>query len=346
MVFRASTAREALGLVKSALGPDAVILSTLHVPDGQGNTVVEISAAANSAHDQHEMPPRAVAAVAPRSGTNPALRPSAAHRRNRSVPSLPAALQACYTKLIQNDVADELARQILTEAAGHGRANFDPPVLLERLRDVVARMIPAAGGIAVEPGRRRCVALVGPPGGGKTTLLAKLAAHFKLRRGLRVEVLSLDLYRLGADQQLARYAEIIDVPLRTAQNAAALGTARDASTEADLLLIDTPGIGLRDAERFAHIAELLRAAEPDETHLVLPASTSSSVQARVAEAFARLGVTRIAFTHLDEAVGLGVVLNLVNRFRWQISYLSTGQRVPSDLQEACSRKLAELILSP
>lgn len=87
----------------------------------------------------------------------------------------------------------------------------------------------------------------------------------------------------------------------------------------------------------------MRAARPDEIHLVLPASLDAKVQTRIADGFSPLGVSRVVLTRLDEVVGLGVILNVVDRLSLGVSYLANGQNVPNDIQEACGPRVAELL---
>src|SRR5262249_10213757 len=151
--------------------------------------------------------------------------------------------------------------------------------LREALRTSIARRIPPTGGVLLTPGTTRRVVLVGPPGGGKTTTLSKLAAHFALRLKKNVAILSLDMHRLGTHDQLGRFADLVGVPVFTAQTVSAVRDAlREISQqpEIDLLLIDTHGVSPRERGRFARLAALLRAAKADETHLVLPASLARS----------------------------------------------------------------------
>lgn len=360
--------REALELVKRELGPDAVILGTRHASaEGFGARLrrarVEVTAA-----------PPGLASPAPRvGGATPAAggvggksaeRPAAGAAGGLSasvdtsnaslspadlaagaLPPVPRPLYPLYVRLVENEVAEELAAQLTRQAAARlsPTTGEDAATLQEALRQYIAELLPHAGGVQLTEGTPRRVALIGPPGAGKTTTLAKLAAHFKLRQRKRVAVLSLDTHRLAAHEQLRRYADILEVPLHTAQTLSEVKQCLKVAAEVDVLLIDTIGVGLRDQARFARLASLLRAARPDELHLVLPASLAPDVQVRIARSFAPLGPSRVVLTRLDDAIGFGVILNVARRLDLPPSYLTTGQNVPHDLEEACGPRLAALI---
>ena len=249
-----------------------------------------------------------------------------------------------YVKLIQSEVSQKLATRLARQAAALARSRDigDDDALQDVLRQAIAHMVPVAGGIQLsQPGPHR-VAVVGPAGGGKTTTLAKLAAQFKLRHKKQVAIVSLDMHRLGTNDQLRKYAEIIDVPLHAAQTVEGVRELLRQLDSVDLLLIDTHGVSAQDRGRFARLAAVLRAARPDEVHLVLPASMATAVQTRMAERFGPLGVSRVVLTQLDEAVGLGVVLNTIDTLQWGLSYLTTGEAVPNNIEEACAERIAAL----
>lgn len=322
---------EALALVKRELGDDAVILGTRGcaqkgVARFVGASGVEITAAAGGDHAPSPNSPARRIGASPSSSTTVA--------------------QPYYEHLVKNEVAEELARRVADSAArtAPGRSGADPGVLRDVLRATIARMIPVAGGVELTPGRMRRVALVGPAGAGKTTTLAKLAAHFKLRMNKRVAILSLDMHRLGGDEQMKRYADIIGVEFKAAQTVAGVKDVLREFGDVDLLLVDTHGVSGRDRGHYVRLAAVLRAARPDEIHLVLPASMVAGVQARVAKRFGPLGVSRVVLTHLDETVGLGVVLNAIEKLEWGLSYVTDGETIPNHLTEACPDRLAELVL--
>lgn len=336
--------RDALELVKRELGPDAVILGTRTLPPSGLGTL------ANRQRFEITAAPPGLSTPAPRL-RGPARTPAAGTPTVTDAPlpaqaSLPPHLYPYYVQLVQNEVAEDLAAQLVKQAAARitGEA-ADEAAVRAALRDYIAGLLPGSGALDLQAGTPRRVALVGPSGSGKTTTLAKLAAHFKLRQGKRVAILSLDMSRLAAHEQLRRYAEVIDVPLHAAQSIADVRQGLRALEPVDLLLIDTPGVGLREQGRFARLATLLRAAHPDETHLVLPASLTPAVQARVAQGFAPLGLSRVVVTRLDDAIGFGVILNVTQRLNLGVSYVTTGQNVPNDIEEVSGRRVAECLLA-
>lgn len=353
---------EALARVKKELGPDAVILGTRTLGgDGLAARMrrdrVEITArvgeAAGRPHTRaaalrseaasvtHPHTPAGTPAAP--SGHKPATRPPAP--RPDEPARLPAAIHEHYLRLTQAEVESALAERLVRQVAAALGSAAPAEAVREELRKRIAAMIPARGGIELDgtPVGRR-VAFVGPPGAGKTTVISKLAAHLKLRGGKRVALLSLDTHRLGASEQIRRFAELIGVPMVHANAVTGVKAALRSLPEHDILLIDTPGVAWRERGRFARLAALLRAARPDEAHLAMPASLSASVQTKVIDTFSPLKVDRVIITRLDEVVGFGAMLGALSRMKWGLSYVSRGQRIPDDIELASAESLADLVV--
>src|SRR5256885_1984087 len=193
--------------------------------------------------------------------------------------------------------------------------------------------VTAAHGPAA-PGLRRVVALVGPTGVGKTTTVAKLAANFKLVHGLRPGLVTVDTYRIAAVEQLRTYAEIIDLPLAVANAPSEMKPALDELGDVDLVLIDTAGRSPRDEVKIRELADFLAEARPDEVHLVLSAVAGERSLRSAVERFSVVRADRLILTKLDEADGLGGVLAVLGHADRPVSYLTTGQAVPDDIEPA------------
>ncbi|MBK8913524.1 MAG: hypothetical protein IPM64_02805 [Phycisphaerales bacterium] len=285
-----------------------------------------------------EPPPAAAPIMDTTAARSTAVAPTA------DLATLSDALRTAYQRLVANEVAEELAGRLLAQVAQDTR-HPTPEQVDSRLRALIRDMLPQTTTISLTPGELRRVAIVGPAGAGKTTTVAKLAAQFKIREGRSVALLTLDSQRLAAREQLSRYAEIIEVPLHAAQG---VDEVHDllASCSADLLLIDTPGVGPREEGRFVRLAALLRSARPHEVHLALPGGLAAGVCRLAMQRFAPLGVSHVLLTRLDEAVGMGVLLGALSHAAIRLSYVTSGQRVPTDLAAADADEIAAGILAP
>jgi flagellar biosynthesis protein FlhF len=193
-------------------------------------------------------------------------------------------------------------------------------------------------------GDRHVVALVGPTGVGKTTTLAKIAARAILETRKKVALLSVDVYRIGAQEQLARYGEIMNVPVLVARDRAELGRAAERVRDADLVLVDTAGRS--SPEDVARQADLVRTLPGVLLHLVVSAAAGPQQLAAVGDAWRALRPDRLVFTKLDEAVGPGAILSAAVRVGRPTACIADGQRVPEDLHAATGRQLVELVTGP
>lgn len=195
-----------------------------------------------------------------------------------------------------------------------------------------------------QPAPRR-IALVGPTGVGKTTTLAKIASHYALDRGLDVVLVTLDTYRIAAVEQLRTYGRLLGIPVEVAADGQSLQEIFAHYTDADLILVDTPGYGPGDSTSLARLGAALRQAEALEVHLLVTASVRPGEMQRVLGAFEPLGYDRLVFSKLDEARHLGEVLNAWNHADLPVSYFTTGQRVPEDLEEASVEYLCKELVT-
>jgi flagellar biosynthesis protein FlhF len=264
----------------------------------------------------------------------------------QKVEEIPGELFQLYTELIDVEVEEDLARDLIGQLKQNAAPEklADAAVSKARLRGMVEAEIHCAAPIVAAPGQRRVVALVGPTGVGKTTTIAKLAANFRLRDGIRMGLVTVDTYRIAAVEQLRTYAEIIDLPMKVVTSPREMRRALDELSGLDLVLIDTAGRSPRDELKIQELKSLLAEAQVDEVHLVLSLVASPKSLQATAEKFAPAGTTAMILTKLDEAVGMGSLLSVARRVPLPVSYLTTGQDVPDDIEHASARRAARLIL--
>ena len=186
--------------------------------------------------------------------------------------------------------------------------------------------------------------MVGPTGVGKTTTIAKLAATFKLKQKKNVGLITLDTYRIAAVDQLRTYANIIGIPLHVVTGSDELRNALRKCAGCDVILIDTAGRSQRDDPRLKELRSLIDIADPHEVHLVLSSTCAQPVLMEIVDRFSDVRADRIIFTKLDEAVSFGVLLNVARTVNKRLSYVTTGQEVPHQIEPSSPTRLASLVL--
>lgn len=257
----------------------------------------------------------------------------------------PPALAEELAQLAASKVSESLARKL----AENLKARLPEDQLKDRarlraaVRGLVRESIRCTDGIALRPGRCTRVAFIGPTGVGKTTTIAKLISIYA-HRGHEVAVITNDTYRIAAAEQIRRVAQLVGVPIRVCQRPEEIAKALAEFENRDLVLVDTAGRSQKNAKRLQELKDVLGAVKPDETHLVVSMTTQPETVVDVAERFAPCGYDRLVVTKLDEALKLGVVLDVLSRVPTELSFVTTGQEIPRDIEVADSARLASLIL--
>jgi flagellar biosynthesis protein FlhF len=190
----------------------------------------------------------------------------------------------------------------------------------------------------------RIVAMVGPPGVGKTTTLVKLAVNYGLAARRPVLLLSIDTYRVAAAEQLRSYSAILGVGFQLVETVAALAQAIEENRGKELIFLDTPGLSLAETANYSSLAQFLSTREDIDTHMVVSSSMKSADLSRVVDGFEAFRPQRLIFTKLDETGSFGPILNEAVRTGKPLSFFATGQRIPEDLEAATKNRVAELIL--
>lgn len=207
------------------------------------------------------------------------------------------------------------------------------------------RSLKIGGPIRLKKGTTKIAAFVGPTGVGKTTTIAKLAADFSLAKKASVGLITLDTYRIAAVEQLKTYARILKIPIEVIVNENQLEEALANFEQKDLILIDTAGRSKKDEAQLTELVNFLGVDLPIEVHLVLSSTgTEESILAAFSK-FHPISVDRLLFTKLDESVHYGTIYNVVKKTNKPLSYFTTGQKVPEDIELAESERLVDLILN-
>ncbi len=256
-------------------------------------------------------------------------------------------LRETYYDLLRIGLEPQTVRTILLDVqqrtpAGRAESEASLRPLLHR---ALARHVQVSGPLLAPAQQKKSVLFVGPTGVGKTTTIAKLAAHYRLREGRRVSLITMDTYRVAAVEQLRTYATVIGVTMDVALTQQEALDCIHRRRQADLILIDTAGRSPNEKERTEEVERLATADHPTEVHLVLSATTRDRDLMEGVARYAGIPINRLLFTKLDETQFLGGVFELMRRTGLPLSYFSVGQRVPEDLEVVTPERVADLILA-
>ncbi|MFI8743965.1 flagellar biosynthesis protein FlhF [Pseudomonas sp. NPDC077186] len=184
------------------------------------------------------------------------------------------------------------------------------------------------------------IALVGPAGMGKTTTLAKLAARYVLKHGAQqVALVSMDSYRIGAQEQLKTLGRILGVSVTQVDPGQSLLQALAPLAKKRLVLIDTAGLPGNDPALRLQLESLAARGLQAKNYLVLAATSQSQVLKAAYHSYKRCGLAGCILTKLDEAASLGEALGLAISQHLPVAYVADGPRIPDDLQVPRSHQL-------
>lgn len=376
--FSANTSREAIRMVRDALGSDAVILSNRNV-DGR----VEILAMADDtigAIDVIEaptiapepltagpkFPPRLEVEVDAGSHVEPAksvVKKSVSASSDEladvmsEIRSMRGMLEAQLAEITWTNTQKrqpqktEILREMLSTgfSAGLSRYLIDKlpeaemvPNGIDWIKSILANNLSTIGNESEILEKGGVYALVGPTGVGKTTTTAKLAARCVMRHGpSKLALITTDGYRIGGYEQLRIYGKILGVMVHSVKDESDLRIALAELKNKHTVLIDTVGVSQRDKMVTEQVAMLSGADVDVKRLLCINATSTGETLSEVVRAYQGNGLAGCILTKLDEAATIGGALDIIIRQKLNIYYVASGQRVPEDLHIANKQYLID-----
>lgn len=276
----------------------------------------------------------------------PALPPlNLRNELGRILPGPPAGgvVADLFFYLLDTGIDREIAEEMIERLSRHidPRRGWPKEKVRAFLCTLIEREVACAGSFR---GLRkpRIAAMIGPTGVGKTTTIAKIATRLTKNRHT-VGLITLDQFRVGAFDQLKKFATALNVPLLAATNKADFQAALRVFRSRQVVLIDTTGQNPRDLDVLDRLNDTLHTVDGLEKHLVLSAPTKERDLVGFVELYRKIGFHYMIFSKLDETATYGGLLNAYFAADRPFSYFSMGQRVPEDLVEASADQLNDLL---
>ncbi|MGM9452501.1 flagellar biosynthesis protein FlhF [Legionella bozemanae] len=344
--FVAADTRSAMKQIKETLGADAVILSSHHIDGG-----VEVVAAID--FDETILSTSAAVSCAePTSQANKFQMQTPLDDMRQEIQTLRSMLEAqlrgnvgvyepLHTILLQKLLYLGVSHTTAATWACSVRSDLNQQRGWEAVLNRIADQLTICDTRRIEEGG--VYAFVGPTGVGKTTTLAKIAARFTLRFGAdKLGLVTMDTYRIAAQEQLMMYGKILGVKVCVAQDEVSLARVLRQLNDKKLILIDTAGMNPADERVVKQMHVLGTYLLSISKVLVLPATSHYQVLIDAIKRYDANQIDQCILTKLDESLAVGGALSALIESGLSVSYLTHGQRVPEDIKMATRHQLIEL----
>jgi len=255
----------------------------------------------------------------------------------------PEEIQSLLVGMMENQVREELAHslakqteQVMRKQQGANAAEVLEHLILEQL----GRPEP----ILHKKFTQKVILVLGPTGVGKTTTIVKLAADFSVKQKKKVGIINTDTFRIGAQEQLQTYADILGIPLTVVYWADELENALGNMSDRDIVFVDTAGKKPGDEQQKEDLLETIRILRPEDILLCLSATTGFASIKEMVDTYGYVDDYRLMITKTDETKYRGPLLNISWYAQKPLAYVTTGQNVPDDIEVVNVEAIAKAII--
>jgi len=255
----------------------------------------------------------------------------------------PEEIQQLLVQMMENQVREELAHSLAKQAEQMLRKQPETSAS-EILEHLVLEQLGRPEPILHKKFTQKVILVLGPTGVGKTTTIVKLAADFSVKQKKKVGIINTDTFRIGAQEQLQTYADILGVPLQVVYWANELEQALENMSDRDIIFVDTAGKKPGDEQNKEDLLEIVRALRPEDTLLCLAATTGFASMKEMVDTYGFVDDYRLMITKIDETKYRGPLLNISWYTQKPMAYVTTGQNVPDDIEVVDVESIARQIV--
>ncbi|MCX6147768.1 MAG: hypothetical protein NTW25_11065 [Candidatus Kapabacteria bacterium] len=353
--------------IQNDLGEEAIILSSRNIQSPEGENLLEIVAALDESTNLNIRPIKDKVSDTIQINNN--AEPNVNHNDNaigttevyaelsnlrllindisdnikyRHSGSMSSEFSKLYKLLRKADLSEEFSLYIVNILS---RKDFtkELPELIEEAKVLITKEILIHEQLKIIPNKTQKIMFIGMTGSGKTSSLIKIAVICKLLLKARVLIVSADSYKVGGADQLQTFASIAGLNFRSVYNGQELNSLLKNEKEYDFIFIDTPGRNYKEEQSFKALKNLIEMSEPDQTMMVLSATTSESTLTDNLKCFKSFKPNSIVLTKIDECSTIGGIVGFLAKSKLPLIYLATGQKIPDDIEPADRNKISNFI---
>lgn len=257
-----------------------------------------------------------------------------------------ACIELIYNQLLSNEVEDQYAKSIIDEIRSTLKKDSAVDNILASIYQKIILKLGQPSTISLQEGHPKYIFFIGPTGVGKTTTIAKIASDLKVQKKAKVALITSDTYRIAAVEQLRTYANILGAPLKVVYDEGEMKDIIEELQDYDIVLVDTAGRSHRSKEQRDDVEKLIESVPKEErdVFLVLSATTKYRDLVKITEAYSKITKYNLIFTKLDETCCIGNILNIRMLTDASLSYSTSGQNVPDDIEKIDAQNIAKQLL--
>lgn len=260
--------------------------------------------------------------------------------KNLESPDLTNIYLTLRDQEIEDEIIEEIIKELTIVVKSYGNDNINRGILKEKMMRLMDQYIIEG----TEATSAKVIFFVGPTGVGKTTTIAKLAAQYSINEGKQVGFISADTYRIAAVEQLKIYSEILDIPIEVIYEPMEIHSAVEKLKHKDVIMVDTAGRSHRNHGQMGELQRLLDQIEDKEIYLVVSCTSKNKDVQEIIDSYQFLKDYKFIFTKIDEATTYGTILNTTVQTKKPVSFITTGQSVPDDIELIDIKRVMSLLL--
>ena len=252
-----------------------------------------------------------------------------------------------YNTLLKNEVHEKYINQVLDEVEKFIRPGNNVDLILPNIYQKLVLKFGQPKTIELSTKKPNVVFFIGPTGVGKTTTIAKIASKYKVEYNRKVAFITADTYRIAATEQLRVYANILDAPMSIVYSVDEINDEIEKYMDYDLIFVDTAGFSHKNEQQRSDTKRLVAGVKEEinkEVYLVLSATTKYKDLMDIVDIYKEISAFKLIFTKLDETSSYGNMLNIKLYADADLSYVTTGQNVPDDIEVFDTQKIVKQLL--